>query len=244
MPPLYQGDKIRFRAPVQGKGLHVVASAVPASPLAARKAMIDSQLKPSGIVTPRVVGAFYAVAREDFVAPARRALAYVDAGQPLGSGRDLLTPLSLGTLIEEAGVMPDDKVLIIGAATGYSAAVMARLAGQVVALESDAGLVLRAREALAGLANVAVVEGPLEAGWADGAPYTLILIDGAVETLPAELIAQLAEGGRLLTILSGTDRVSRAAKGRKQAGILHLEPFAEAAGPVLPPFRKAKAFHF
>jgi protein-L-isoaspartate(D-aspartate) O-methyltransferase len=89
-----------------------------------------------------------------------------------------------------------------------------------------------------------VAEGPLETGWAAGAPYTIILIDGAVEVLPPELIAQLAEGGRLFAILSGTDHVARAARGRKRAGILHLEPFAESAGTVLPPFRKAPAFRF
>jgi protein-L-isoaspartate(D-aspartate) O-methyltransferase len=210
----------------------------------AREAMIDSQLKPCGIVSPRVVAAFYAVPREDFVPEARRQLAYVDAPQPLGGGRELLPPLSLGTLIEAAEATVGDRALVVGAATGYSAAILAELAGHVIALESDPALAAHARRALDGRANVRVVEGPLEAGWADGAPYTLILIDGAVETLPPELIAQLAEGGRLLTILSGRDHVPRAAKGRKQAGILHLEPFAERGGKLLPPFRKAPAFQF
>jgi protein-L-isoaspartate(D-aspartate) O-methyltransferase len=221
-----------------------VASAVSVSPLVAREAMIDSQLKPCGIVSPRVVTAFYRVAREDFLPEGRRALAYVDAAQPLGSGRELLAPLSLGTLVEEAQPQPSDKVLIIGTGTGYSAAILAELAGSVTAVESVPELAAAARAALADRQAVRLVEGPLEDGAPDGAPYSLILIDGGVEILPDALIAQLAEGGRLFAILHGTDGVGRAAKGRKQAGILPLEPFAEAVGAILPPFRKAPAFRF
>ena len=206
--------------------------------------MIDSQLKPCGVISPRVSAAFYATAREAFVAPGRRGLAYVDAPQPLGSGRELLAPLSLGHLLEHAVVEPEDKALVVGAATGYSAAVLAQLCASVVALESDAGLAAAARNNLLGLNTVSVVEGPLDKGWADNAPYSLILIDGAVEQLPPELIAQLAEGGRLMAIVIGSDGVSRAAKGIKRAGFLQLEPFAEAPGALLPSFGKAPAFQF
>ncbi len=221
-----------------------MASAVSASPLAAREAMIDSQLKPCGVVSPRVVSAFFAVPREDFVAPSRRGLAYVDAAQPLGNGRELLAPLSLGHLIEEAAPRADDRVLIVGAATGYSAAVIGQIAEHVIALESDAELAAAARTNLAGQDHVRVVEGPLAAGASDFGPYSLILIDGAVETLPSDLIAQLAEGGRLLAISTGSDGVGRAAKGINRAGIVRLEPFAEAVGSVLPSFGKAPAFRF
>lgn len=210
----------------------------------AREAMIDSQLKPCGVVSPRVVGAFFAIPREDFVDQARRGLAYVDAPQAIAPGRELLAPLSLGTLVEEAAPTAADRVLVIGCGTGYSAAILAALSGQVTALEEDAALAGRARALLAGQSNVEVVEGPLAAGWRAGAPYSLILIDGAIELVPDELIAQLAEGGRLFAILSGSDGVSRAAKGRKQADVLRLEPFAEAAGALLPTFRKAPAFQF
>lgn len=226
------------------KGFNRVASAVSASPLAAREAMIDSQLKPCGVISPRVSAAFFSVARESYVAPGRRGLAYVDAAQPLGGGRELLAPLSLGRLVEAADAQPTDRVLAIGAATGYSAAILAQLSGTVIALESDAGLAATARTNLASYENVRVVEGPLEAGAEDFGRYTLILIDGAVETLPSDLIAQLAEGGRLLAIVVGSDGVSRAAKGTRQAGILRMEPFAEAAGSLLPPFGKAPAFRF
>nr|WP_255696744.1 protein-L-isoaspartate O-methyltransferase [Sandaracinobacteroides sayramensis] len=206
--------------------------------------MIDSQLKPCGVVSPRVSAAFFAVPREAFVAAGRRGLAYVDAPQPLKPGRELLAPLSLGLLVEHAEIQPNDKVLIVGTGSGYSAAIVSQLSNSVVALESDSELAAEARDNLAAYAEVRVVEGPLEKGWAEAAPYSLILIDGAVEELPVELIAQLAEGGRLLAIVVGSDGVSRAAKGIRRAGLLPLEPFAEAPGAVLPSFGKAPAFQF
>lgn len=207
-------------------------------------AMIDSQLKPCGVISPRVSAAFFEVERERFVAAGRQGLAYVDAPQPLGEGRELLAPLSLGRLVEEASIQPADRVLIVGAATGYSAAIVASLGASVVALECDASLAAQARENLAGISGTVVVEGPLDKGWAEAAPYTLILIDGAAETLPAELVAQLAEGGRLLAIIVGNDGVSRAAQGVKRAGQVQPEPFAEAPGAILPSFAKASAFRF
>jgi protein-L-isoaspartate(D-aspartate) O-methyltransferase len=206
--------------------------------------MIDSQLKPCGVVSPRTVTAFYAVPREDFVPAARRALAYVDAAQPLGGGRELMAPLSLGLLVEQAGVQPGERVLVVGAGTGYSAAILSAMGARVTAVESDPSLAQAARAALSGRPDIQVIDGPLEGGAPDGAPYDLILIDGAVELLPPDLIAQLAEGGRLVAIHHGSDGVSRAAKGFKRAGIVPLEPFGEAAGALLPPFRRAPAFRF
>ena len=207
-------------------------------------AMIDSQLKPCGVVDPRTSAAFYAVPRERFVAPGREGLAYADSAQALGGGRELLMPLSIGLLIETAIITPDDHLLVVGAATGYAAALAAELGAKVVALESDAALAARARANLAQYQQVQVAEGPLEAGWPAGGPYSCIVIDGAVQALPPELIGQLAEGGRLLTIMVGADGVSRAAIGRKRAGQFRLEPFAEAPGTLLTPFRKASAFSF
>jgi protein-L-isoaspartate(D-aspartate) O-methyltransferase len=206
--------------------------------------MIESQLKPSGIVSPRVVSAFHAVAREDFVAPDRRNLAYIDAAQPLGHGRSLLPPLSLGRLIEAADIGATDRLLVVGAATGYSAALCARLAAHVVALESDPALAARARAVLANLANVTLVEGPLEAGWAALAPYSAILIDGGVEAFPQSLVAQLAEGGRCVAIVHGDDGVPRASVGRWRAGHLHVEPLAQSGGDLLSAFRKPRGFQF
>ena len=206
--------------------------------------MIDSQLKPCGVIDPRTSAAFYTVERERFVAPGREGVAYADSPQSLGNGRELLMPFAIGQLVEAAAIASDDKVLVVGAATGYAAALAAELGGAVVALEADAALAARARANLNDYSHVQVVEGPLAAGWPAAQPYTCILIDGAVQVLPAELVAQLAEGGRLVTIVVGEDGVARAAIGRKRAGLLRLEPFAEAPGTVLAPFRKAPAFTF
>ena len=217
---------------------------VPDAGLAAgREAMIESQLKPCGIISTRLVVALYAVSREDFVAPARRALAYSDSAQALGAGRELMPPLSLGYLLQAAAVRPEDTILIIGAATGYSAAILAQLAGSVTALESDSVLADKARANLA-FSSASLVEGPLEAGWPNAAPYTLILIDGAIEMLPPSLIAQLAEGGRIAAIVVGSDGVSRAALGSKRGDSVHFEPIATAGAAVLPPFRKPAVFRF
>jgi protein-L-isoaspartate(D-aspartate) O-methyltransferase len=208
----------------------------------ARLAMIESQLKPCGIVDPATVAAFWAVPREAFVAPGREALAYIDKPQPVGNGRALLAPLSLGHLIEAARPRAGERVLLVGAATGYSAAVLARFDVTLTALESEPALAARARALLP--PGVAVVEGPLETGWPAHAPFGLILIEGAIEETPTDLVAQLAEGGRLATILVGEDGVARAALGRKQAGQLHFECFADVSGAVLPPFAKAPVFTF
>lgn len=227
-----------------GKGLSGVLTATSALELSAREAMIDSQLKPCGVIDPRIVAAFHAVPREAFVPAARRRLAYVDAAQPLTQGREIMAPLSLGLMLQAARPHAEDRALVVGAATGYSAALLARLVAHVVALEADADLAARARETLADVPNIELAVGPLEAGWPAGAPYSLILIDGAIEEMPQPLVAQLAEGGRMTAIVHGSDGVARAALGRKQAGQLQLVPFAEAPAAILPPFRKAPAFQF
>ena len=206
--------------------------------------MIESQLKPCGIVSTRLSQAFFQVAREQYVGAGRRGLAYNDAPQPLGNGRELLAPLSLGLLLEEAAVQPHEHVLVVGATTGYSAAILSHLASSVVALECDAGLADAARGNLRGLTNVSVVEGRLDGGWADGAPYDVVLIDGAVEEQPSGLVSQLAEGGRMFAILAGADGVRRAARGVRRSQSLSLEPFAEAQGSLLPSFGKAPQFRF
>ncbi len=227
-----------------GKGQLGVATATSTLELSAREAMIDSQLKPCGVVDARIIAAFHAVPREAFVPADRRRLAYVDAPQPLPGGRALMTPLSLGLLLQAALPRAEDRALLVGAATGYAAALLAQLVQHVVALEEDPDLLALARVNLAAVPGVELAAGPLEAGWAAGAPYSLILIDGAIEELAQPLVAQLAEGGRLTAIVHGSDGVARAALGRKQADQLQLVPFAEASAAVLPPFRKAPAFRF
>lgn len=212
----------------------------------ARDAMIESQLMPCGIVRSAVVTAFHAIPRHLFVAPERAALAYVDAEQPMGGGRTMMPPLSLGYLMQHAGPVAGERVLVVAAGTGYSAALLAHMGAHVTALEEDPALAARARETLAsvGAPDVAVVEGPIAEGWPAHAPYGLMHLDGAVETLPPSLIAQLAEGGRVAAIVRGEDGVMRASIGRMAAGRLRFVAVAEAAAPIIPVFRKAEGFRF
>lgn len=221
-----------------------MATAVSDSSLTAREAMIESQLKPCGISSPRVAAAFHAVARELFVTPDRRRLAYVDAPQPLTRERELMAPLSLGYLLQAADIADDDHVLVVGAATGYSSAVIASLAHRVTALECDSALTDSARTNLQTIGNVRVVEGPLEAGWPQAAPYDVILVNGAIELLPASFAAQLRTGGRLLAVWVGDDGIGRPARGVQHGGLLTLEPFEESPARVLPGFAKPRGFEF
>lgn len=208
--------------------------------------MIESQLMPCGIVAPAVVAAFHAVPREAFVLPERAGLAHIDAAQPIAAGREMMAPLSLGYLLQHAGAVPGERALVLAAGTGYAAALLAHMGIRVTALEADAALAGRARAILDDLAvaGVDVHIGPNAEGWADDAPYGLMLLDGAIEELPQSLITQLAEGGRVAAIVRGEDGVMRACLGRMAAGRLRFVPVAEAAAPLIPEFRKADTFRF
>ncbi len=209
---------------------------------AMRHAMVVSQLRTSAVSDPRVVDAMGDVPREAFVPSAQAALAYRDAPLPLGGGRAINPPLITGRLLVAADIRPTDRVLLIGAAMGYAAAVAARLAGSVVALEEDADLAGAARDAIADT-KVTVVEGPLKAGWAEGAPYDVIIIDGAIEEVPDAVAEQLAPGGRLATGL--VDRgVTRLALGRRSGGGFGVVDFADLECVVLPGFARPKTFQF
>jgi protein-L-isoaspartate(D-aspartate) O-methyltransferase len=208
---------------------------------AMRRAMVASQLRTTAVNDARVVEAMRAVPRERHVPAARRALAYVDTLVPLGGGRWLNPPMVTGRLLTAAETQAGDRVLLVGAATGYTAAVLALLVASVTALEEDAALLKLARETP--LANVTLAEGPLAAGVEGDAPYDLILIDGAVETIPPALIAQLAEGGRLTGALI-ENGVSRLVVGRKAGGGFGLTAFADAEAAPLPGFAPPPAFSF
>lgn len=208
-----------------------------------RNAMVDSQLRTSDVNDPRVIAAMLAVPRERFVPAGRRDVAYIDRPVKLADGRSLNPPVATGRLLVAADVQPTDNVLLVGAATGYAAALLAQLGGKVTALEEDAALAAQARDALAGVANVSVVEGPLNAGAAQAAPYDVILVDGAVELLPAALVDQLAEGGRLAVALA-ENGVTRLSIGRKDGGAFGMDSFADCETVPLPGFAKPKSFTF
>lgn len=207
-----------------------------------RKAMIASQLRTTGTNAPRVLAAMGEVPRERFVPAARVSLAYADALVPLKPGRDFNSPMALGRLLTEALPGPGERVLVVAAATGYAAAVVARMAGPVTALEEDPELAAEARLALDG-SGIDLVEGPLAAGWPESAPYDLILIDGAVESVPDALVAQLADGGRLASGLL-ENGVTRLAIGRRAGEGFGMAAFADAAAAILPGFAKPRTFKF
>lgn len=207
-----------------------------------RRAMIASQLRTTGVNNPRVLAAMGAVPRERFVPEDMVSAAYADAVVPLGDGRELNSPMSLGRLLDESDPLEGERALVVGAATGYAAAVLGRLVGHVVAVEEDPVLAARAKAALSGT-EVTLVEGPLAKGHKRGAPYDLILIDGAVEFVPDALVDQLVDGGRLATGFLDQG-VQRLAIGRKAGQGFGLAPFADVATAVLPGFVRPREFSF
>ena len=169
----------------------------------ARINMVESQVRPNKVTDPRLIEALESLPREGFVPPDLRAVAYVDRSLKLGEGRYLLDPMVFARLVQAADPQPSDLVLDIACATGYSTAVLARLAGTVVAVESDGALIEAANSALNGLGidNAVVVNGELAFGYAQQGPYDVILINGEVDSLPQSLTDQLAPGGRLVAVL-------------------------------------------
>ncbi len=211
----------------------------------ARRHMVDGQVRTVDVTDLRVISAMLEVPRERFVPASATALAYLDLEMVIGEGgsRRLLKPQVLAKLLSAADLTGTDRVLDVGCATGYSAALLAAIAGQVVALEQDAGLAKAAQTALASLPNVSVVSGPLTAGWASGGPYDLILLEGAIEVEPQAFCAQLKEGGRLLCVL-GSGPNAKAMLYRRSGDELGGRPVFDAAAPLLPGFAKAPVFAF
>ena len=204
-----------------------------------RRAMVASQLRTTAVNDPRVVAAMGKVARERFVPAAQASLAYLDKTLPIINGRGMASPMVVGRLLTEARVKPTDNALVIGAGSGYSAAVLAELAASVIALEQDKALLGNAPLP----ANVSRANGPLARGWAKSAPYDLILFDGAVEQIPPAIIEQLSDGGRIATPIV-ENGVTRLAIGRKAGFGFGLLSFADADAPVLPGFAVEKGFSF
>ena len=205
-----------------------------------RRTMVDSQLRTVGVHDVRVLGRFAVVPRERFVPASAQALAYADALVPLGEGRALNPPMATALLLQAAEPRLSDKALLVGAATGYCAAVLAPMVGQLTAVEERDDLLATAR---AQAPELRLQDGPLTEGFAQGAPYDLIVIDGAVERLPDPLTAQLAPGGR---IAAGViDRgVARLSIGRRVGNVVSLLPLTEATMAALPAFSRPAEFVF
>lgn len=204
-----------------------------------RAAMVDSQLRTNDVIDPAIVAAMGAVAREDHVPPAMAGVAYMDRAIPLGGGRALNAPLVTGRLLVAAALRPGMRVLLVGAATGYAAACLAALGTKVVALEESADLAAMAPAD----DRIAWTSGPLAAGAPGQAPFDRIIVEGAIEALPAALTDQLAEGGRLVAAIRD-GAVSRLVLGVKTGGTLALRPFADMDVAPLPGFARPAGFRF
>jgi protein-L-isoaspartate(D-aspartate) O-methyltransferase len=209
----------------------------------ARFNMVEAQIRSSNVTDPRILAAMSAVAREKFVPSAARALAYADVPVGIAHGRYLLDPRSFAKLLQLAEITATDRVLDVGCGTGYSAAVLARLAAEVVALEQDADLVRIASELLAtAVGRVELVQGGLIEGVKGQGPFDVIFVNGALEQPPEILLSQLAEGGRLVTVIK--DGQSRAWLFLKQNGQVGKRPDFDAEVPLLAGFKKAMGFIF
>jgi protein-L-isoaspartate(D-aspartate) O-methyltransferase len=208
-----------------------------------RRAMIDSQLRTSGISQPWVVSAMGAIAREKFVPESMRPVAYMDRSINAGPGRKLSPPVAAAMLLEAAEIVPDDNILLIGAATGYLSCLIASRAESIVAVEDDTALAKQASEILKDYTNITISGAAMTSGAPEHAPYSLLIIDGAIAELPHSLIAQLKDGGRVVTGLA-QGSVTRLASGIKRAGTVSLRPFADTEIAILPGFAKKAEFVF
>ena len=212
---------------------------------AARRNMVESQIRTNKVTHPGLLAALSSVPRERFLPADRAFAAYVDDDIPMAPGRFLMEPMVFARLVQLAEPMPEDRALVIGSGPGYGAAVLAHLVGSIVALESDPGLAARGKDQLAQLAihNVVQVTGPLAQGWASSAPYDLILIEGSVEEIPQSLFGQIAEGGRLVAVIA-TEGVGRATLFMEREKVISHRPYFDAAVPALPDFRRQRGFVF
>ena len=207
--------------------------------------MVESQVRPNDVPDPRIQEAMLTIPRERFVPAANRAMAYAEAPAEVVPGRFLMEARTLSKLLYLADIGAEDRALVVGCGTGYSAAVIAKLAARVTALESDVDLVRVASDMLqaVGAANAQVVQGSLADGDKGNAPYDVILIDGAVETVPEAILGQLAEGGRLVTVIQDGAH-SRAHLYVRRGGHVGDRPDFDAPAPLLPGFKKAVGFVF
>jgi protein-L-isoaspartate(D-aspartate) O-methyltransferase len=220
-----------------------------------RLSMVESQLRPNEVTDRKIIAAMASLPRERFVPQRLSLLAYMDESIEVfpaidgAPARFLLAPMPLARLVQLASVEPDDKVLDVGCATGYSTALLGSLAKQVVGLEPEPELAEAARSNLRalGIGNAAIVEGALADGCAKEGPYDVILLNGSVQEIPQALLDQLREGGRLVAILSTGATSVRPGKAflfvkidGEASGLSHFD----AGARVLPGFSRAPAFAF
>jgi len=212
----------------------------------ARNRMVDSQVRPNKVTDPRIIAAMREIPRELFVPPERRSMAYVDEDVPLGHGRVLIEPMVIARLVQLLSPAEGDRVLVVGAGSGYGAALLSACGTRVTALEDDRDLIEMARQTLNQVASqAALVVGPLEAGWAQGGPYDAILLEGAVEKIPAALSGQLrGDIGRLATVLKPGPGVGQAVLAEPTPVGLRAQPIFDCATPLIPSLKQKAGFVF
>ncbi|MGA1830299.1 protein-L-isoaspartate O-methyltransferase family protein [Rhizobium wenxiniae] len=212
---------------------------------AARIKMVEHQIRTTDVTSHSVLRAFLSVPREAFVSEKAKPLAYLDADIELSPGRYLMEASPLAKLLQAAEITKNDRVLDVGAGTGYVTALLSHLAGSVTALESDGALCELAAANLnaLGCPNVTVVTGDLTKGYAAAAPYDLIFVNGSVEEVPAALLEQLAEGGRLVAVI-GYGNAAQAKILLKEHGSISESSRFNLSVKPLPGFAKVKEFVF
>jgi len=209
----------------------------------ARKQMVDSQIRPSDVTDRRLIAAFLDIPRHVFVPRARRASAYADTQVQVGDARTLMRPRDIAKLVHAADIQPDELVLDIACARGYSTAILARMAGTVVGLESDEDSLSRASGLLAdiGADNAVVIEGDLAAGVAKQGPFDVIFVNGAIDAVPQAWLDQLAEGGRLVAVIRKGPIGKATVFTRSAAGVGERQVFDANVAP-LPGFQAEAGF--
>jgi protein-L-isoaspartate(D-aspartate) O-methyltransferase len=213
----------------------------------ARRNMIEGQLRPNRVTNAALLAAVAELPRERFLPEGLQAIAYADDDVPLGAGRYLMEPMVLARLIQNLQPQAEETALVVASGRGYGAALLSRLVKAVVALESDAALAGSAQETIKslGIANVQFVAGDVALGAAADAPYDVILIEGAVRQVPAAILQQLAEGGRLATVVLAGDAGPGVAQLLvKQGGVASGRPMFDAGTPLLPGFAPPPRFTF
>jgi len=210
---------------------------------ARRRMMVDTQIRPADVTKYPIIDAMLSVPREIFVPDAQRDIAYAGEDLPLGAGRVLLEPRTLAKMLDTLDLGPDELVMDVGSGFGYSAAVIARLAQAVIAVEEDESMAGEAQALLAeaGADNAVVHQGPLSEGAAEHGPYDVIVVEGGLEQVPEALVAQLKDGGRMACLFVD-GALGEVRIGYKSGGNMTWRFEFNAAAPVLPGFEKEQAF--
>ncbi|MGB0625911.1 MAG: protein-L-isoaspartate O-methyltransferase family protein [Alphaproteobacteria bacterium] len=214
----------------------------------ARRNMVDGQLRPTKVTDTRILDAMGSLPREMFTSKTRQGIAYIDEDIEVATGRYMMEPVVLARLVQALDVGAEDSVLVIGAGTGYDAALIGKLAGSVLAVESDPALVETASMVINHLSidNVAVVEAPMADGYPAQAPYDLVFFGGAVPEVPARIAEQVSPGGRIVAVLGGAENgiLGRATILTRTAGSLSSRAIFDAGTRPLPGFEMAADFVF